>query len=473
MSRTMWVPAVLAAVVAGSAWSCGPSSGGADGGTSGMDGGESDTGSGSMDGGGGGDSTTGGDSSIGADSAGGMDSGLACPPNSTSTYKTSTYVPAVAHQGLCTAQAISDFVTACGDQGTNATCSAWQAANVAGASADGGGAGNACGNCIFAPQNNGATWVDPEAEFLPNFGACIQLSDPTHGTACATAYDNAGGCEAVACDNACPTTDTNPADFQACVVAADMGSCNTYASSEETACSSDFTDGGVADMCNPGAATGTMNPAYTLIAGLVCGEASDGGTTDSGTTDSGTTQDSGTADSGEVDSGAHDSGEADTGTVQDSGTILDTGTAAETGAGGCGIPNGSYTATSYGCGGGALMAFPAGITWVANYQSGSMSSFTYTVEGCSQIEMGPSSCTNGVLEVDDTNTSCSPAACEPFQSGGGCSDTIGAFYWDVSQVTATTFMITSINQPDGGPTPIQTCTGSGMSNPIQVLWTKM
>jgi hypothetical protein len=226
-------------------------------------------------------------------------------------------------------------------------------------------------------------------------------------------------------------------------------------------------------MCNPGAATGTMNPAFTLIADLVCGEASDGGTTDSGTTDSGTTQDSGTADSGEVDSGAHDSGEADTGTVQDSGTA-DTGTAQDTGTmSGCGIPDGTYQMTQVTCNGGAPLDL-MGATWVANYQNGAMSSFTFTIDGCSQLEMGPSSCTNGVLEVDDTSTSCSPANCPVFGTAG-CNDAIGAFYWSVSQVTATSFVLTSLNQPDGGPTPIMTCTGPGvgMQNPIQVTWVKM
>src|SRR5580658_9518736 len=165
MSRTMWVPAALAAVVAGTAWSCGPTSGTPDGGTGGMDGG-TDTGSGTVEGGGGGDSGTGmGDSSMG------VDSGLACPPDSTSSYTTAAYVAAMAHQGQCTADAITAFITACGDMGTGTTCAAWQAANVAGATADGGGVGNACGNCIFAPMNNGATWTDPEGNFLPNYAA--------------------------------------------------------------------------------------------------------------------------------------------------------------------------------------------------------------------------------------------------------------------------------------------------------------
>jgi hypothetical protein len=199
------------------------------------------------------------------------DSGLTCPPQSTATFAAPTYVAAVVHQGTCTASAVSAFVTACGDTGTATTCAAWQAANVAGGATDGGGTGNACGNCIFAPMNNGGVWTDPDNFFSPNYGACIQLTDATHGAACAAAFNDTAGCDGVACDNACPPGDTSAADFQACDSAANTGSCNSYAMAEVSGCSTDFADGGAAGTCSPGAATATLNPDLTYIATLICG----------------------------------------------------------------------------------------------------------------------------------------------------------------------------------------------------------
>ena len=203
--------------------------------------------------------------------AGSSDSGLACPPQSTSSYTAQTYTAAVAHQGLCTAVQISAFVTACGDNSTAAMCTAWLAANVAGGAVDGGGAGDACGNCILAPMNNGGTWTDPDGFFSPNYAACIQLTDATHGTACATAYDALSGCDAVACDQACAANDTSATDFQACFNAAEMGSCSTYATGLQSACTTDFADGGAASTCSPGTATGTLDPDLSYIATLICG----------------------------------------------------------------------------------------------------------------------------------------------------------------------------------------------------------
>ncbi len=210
-----------------------------------------------------------GDSSSG-DSSG--DAGLLCPPGSTSSYTAPTYVPAVGNQGVCTTTAISAFVAACGYSmaATMGTCATWQAANV------GADAGTACGNCIMAPKNNGGIWLDPNGANMayngaPNYAACIQLIDPTHGTACATAFNNASGCEGVACDNACPMNATNQ-DFSACTAAADMGSCSTYATPEATACATDLAaDGGTATPCFPAASSNNPDDDLRYIANLVCG----------------------------------------------------------------------------------------------------------------------------------------------------------------------------------------------------------
>ncbi len=211
------------------------------------------------------------DSSMASDTSGG-DAALVCPPGSTSAFKAATYVAAVAHQGKCAAADIAAFVMACGDNATMTSCGTYQTNNVMGAGADGGGVGTVCGNCIFNPMNNGATWVDPDMFFGPNYAGCIQLTDTANGAACAAAYDNAGGCEGVACDNACPMSATQQ-DFANCVAAADQGSCSTFAAAEKSACTTDFTDAGAAATCSPGAATGKSDPDWNYIVNLICGGA--------------------------------------------------------------------------------------------------------------------------------------------------------------------------------------------------------
>jgi hypothetical protein len=198
---------------------------------------------------------------------------LACPPRSTTTFTPPAYVPAVAHQGVCTVDAVAAFVSACADTNDAAApCDAWRKMNVAGALD--GGAGTACGNCIFAPGNNGAVWVDPAGFVFPNYGACMQLTDSTNGTLCATAYNNYNACNGVACGY-CPTPsapsgvpDVN--DLAACQSAALVGGCNSF-DAKLNACAPDFQlDGGAFFVCSP---TGGSED-WSYIATLICGGAS-------------------------------------------------------------------------------------------------------------------------------------------------------------------------------------------------------
>jgi hypothetical protein len=183
----------------------------------------------------------------------------ACPPNSTAGFAPAPYTGAVAHQAFCTATEISAFVSACGDGSTAASCMAWVAANV---TTD---AGSKCGRCIIARKNNGGVWVDPKGLAYPNYAACIQLTDPAHGGACAAAYDYATSCNAVACDSC------SAVDFAGCVAAAARGECSKDVNAEATACSTDFADGGAAQTCTPGTPTMTRDPDFTYIITLVCG----------------------------------------------------------------------------------------------------------------------------------------------------------------------------------------------------------
>jgi hypothetical protein len=196
---------------------------------------------------------------------------------------TTPYVPAKAHQGVCDVNAIADFLSACVTVSASmfdAQCGAWQTANLPSDA----GAGTPCGNCIL-PQNsddNGGVWIDPLGNFWPNYGACIQLTDPVHGSACAAAYDNASGCQDVACEISCnqgSAACTTTAGCNACAEASNAGGCKTYAAAAQTACATDIADGGPFDTCSPGSAIGSQTPDFSYIITLICGgpAAVDGG----------------------------------------------------------------------------------------------------------------------------------------------------------------------------------------------------
>jgi hypothetical protein len=193
-----------------------------------------------------------------------------------SGFTTVPYVAAVGNLGVCATGDVSAFVTACGVNGSQTTCDNWQNTNLASDA----GPGTACGNCIFAPMNNGGTWTDVNGYFLPNYAGCIQLTDPSSaGTACATALDDRQGCEGLACDMC--------TSGKACITAVDSAGCSQYVSAFDSSCTSELADGGAVPTCFPG---GAANPDLDLsyVVTLICG-GGDGGTptTDSGVADAG------------------------------------------------------------------------------------------------------------------------------------------------------------------------------------------
>ena len=185
-------------------------------------------------------------------------------PASTAGFTPMPYTPAVAGQNACTPAQIEAFITACGDSGTESSCNAWVMANL---EPDGGGI-TPCGSCIFAPNDNGGVWSDPEGFFEPNYAACIQLTDPVNGPKCAAAYDDLSGCIGVACDTC--TTDSS---YTGCASSVETtgGECATYGEDEKTACKTDLADGGAASTCSPGSATMTLDPDLKYIITLICG----------------------------------------------------------------------------------------------------------------------------------------------------------------------------------------------------------
>jgi hypothetical protein len=222
-------------------------------------------------------SSSGGSSSGGVSNDGGGDSG-SCQMN-VAGFSPPAYVPAVANQGVCAASDIGAFVTACGSNGSQMVCDNWQNANVMME----GGAGNACGNCIIAPMNNGGTWSDVNGFFQPNYPGCIQLTDTTSaGAMCAGALANRLGCEGLACDSC-----NSNGSYKSCVTSVDPTECSQYLSAYTAACMADLANGGASSTCTPGAATMNTDIDMTYIVTLICGGGDAGTTTDGGVADAG------------------------------------------------------------------------------------------------------------------------------------------------------------------------------------------
>ena len=260
------------------------------------DGGGTDTGVSHKDSGG----SSGGDSSSGDDGGGG--DGGTCSANVAFTYP--GYVTIVPKQA-CTAADLKAFETACTvAAATAATCNGWQASNLPGS--DGGPGGTTCGNCIFGPYNpptnfgQGAAYVTCDSTvptssttsvclFSPNVIGCVQLIDPTNGPACAAADDALSQCDAWECNLCSDTASGGPLD-QACVTAVNAAQCATFLTKAQSACATDFGDGGAGtafSKCSPSGGT-NQSEDFSFIIAQMCG----GGTTDAG------------GDSGPTDSGA-------------------------------------------------------------------------------------------------------------------------------------------------------------------------
>jgi len=195
---------------------------------------------------------------------------IPCPPGPTLQYTPLQYTPSTVTPGACTAAAVAAFIAACVAPGYEpSACDAWLDANVAGA-VDGG-AGTPCGGCLFAPDNNGGVWMDWFGVWYPDFGACLQLTHPDGGLACAQAYEARLNCIDEACDY-CPA-EFGAAGADECVRAAETGGpCSAPAASFASACAVDLLDGGVYAACHPGPSAQSPED-YTFIAELLCGGA--------------------------------------------------------------------------------------------------------------------------------------------------------------------------------------------------------
>ena len=193
-----------------------------------------------------------------------------------------TTPPAIkAYQGVCSASSIQAYIAACGSMGSATACTDWQQANRPGEEDGGGGAGTACGQCMFPALNDAG--VDPgtgatirsSGHFGYNVGACIAVEDPTNGgNACDVAEQNVGSCERFACQTCTGTDLTLCQDY----ARSGDGVCGTEAAATSSLC----IDAAYSAFltCNPGG-----DSTIAFIANAICGSADAGTGMDAATTD--------------------------------------------------------------------------------------------------------------------------------------------------------------------------------------------
>ena len=171
----------------------------------------------------------------------------------------------------CPAQVLTDFDTNCfATSATNAGCNSWLGTNFTSTM------NVACGNCLFAGGSpdggaggggTGALALDPSGGGFVgvNWGGCAALADTTSGPACAAAYAPASECDFYVCESSTTSTCTS-ATVQACLTTADGtgGVCNSKAAAVQSACATDFADGGV---LSPSGKCGTVAQVLNAVCG--------------------------------------------------------------------------------------------------------------------------------------------------------------------------------------------------------------
>jgi hypothetical protein len=192
------------------------------------------------------------------------EAGPDCGPSAdASSFEPTTYVAAVGHQGVCSPSAIATFVDDCitmpDTTGSETACMGWID----------GGASTDCLDCIAAPDNNGAVWVDPAGSTWPNWWGCIQLSDPKNGAECATAWETFQGCLDLGCDVICDmdSEQCGGAGCTDCYNKLQEGTCKPYVPSKT--CIDDVMMGGAAAACFN--SSGGQAENYTYVTSLICG----------------------------------------------------------------------------------------------------------------------------------------------------------------------------------------------------------
>ncbi len=177
---------------------------------------------------------------------GGCPSGLACEQCDVSTYQPGTMSKPVATPGACSGTQITAWITACDSStSTNATCSAWMAAQPDA------GTGSGCVACLGGGPDSAATWgaihcVDSTHCFY-NFPGCADLvanavsqEKQAGGTgSCGDAIYAWEGCDDFACGT-CPSNDGTGGGFtgssqDTCGKSAQANECKNYITAIDSA----------------------------------------------------------------------------------------------------------------------------------------------------------------------------------------------------------------------------------------------
>jgi hypothetical protein len=191
-----------------------------------------------------------------------------CPiPTNIGEWTPPAYVEPAQVPGACLSSDYSAYYTACLSGAPMSTCTAFTSSHAA------------CAACLLTPLTN-STWgplYTNDGVTHINVPGCLDLTDPGDH-ACAKTLEEQAQCETAACDTVCPVTDSASfTNWQACISAADMEECSTYAKAG-TACVMGITSSAAA----PCLTASTFQAYFLAVAPIFCG-GPEGGTPEGGT----------------------------------------------------------------------------------------------------------------------------------------------------------------------------------------------
>ena len=207
----------------------------------------------------------------------GADASIPCAPGSITGFVVPPYVHANPQPGIvCDDTNDQDMAALCADAAAFSACAAFPATYDASSYP-------ACGACLVTsetpidagpdadagPGGYGPTVLGAVA--LPNVGGCIELADRTDaGLSCAMAVQAAVRCAEYSCAPSCPVSDdTSRATYAACLQAAAIGPCVTFAQAASACLAAEADAGGVANQwCLP--TDGGLAAQLTEIARFFC-----------------------------------------------------------------------------------------------------------------------------------------------------------------------------------------------------------
>ena len=175
-----------------------------------------------------------------------------------------------AHQGVCTAAQISDYLTAClssGDAGSDPDAAAAACDNFYATA-------SACATCIGGPNSADAgAFVFPvivpvsDTEVVPNTVGCIAALS-TGDDACKLSFTEEQNCEESACSPC-----TSDSDFSACIAYADADTAGCPSVDPvDSACTTAVNAVSSTDQTSCGAGASSFNDAYQAVATIMCGQ---------------------------------------------------------------------------------------------------------------------------------------------------------------------------------------------------------